>query len=465
MEPCLARAAAQPPSSGALVRAQAAKALHAVCVDGRSLTDALSANAVAADPRDDALLHELSFGALRFLPRLQALSERLLQRPLKPNDRILGSLLMIGLYQLLELRIPDHASVSATVAATRLLQRPRAAGLINATLRRFQRERDQLLAQIEQDDAAHWLMPTWLLHRLRHAWPDEWEAIVAASNGRGPMFLRVNSMRISVAAYLERLAAAGIAAQTQPEQPQALRLSSPTSASSLPGFEAGLVSVQDAGAQWAAAVLAPQRGDRVLDACAAPGGKSAHLLESAAGAIHLTAIDVNAERLETLDANLQRLGLRARLMTGDATQPDSMWADAPYQRILLDAPCSATGVMRRHPDIKALRREQDITALTRTQAAMLEALWPQLEPSGSLLYVTCSLLPEENEAQISAFLRRHNDAAEQPLSERLGIERRHGRQLLPTDEGADGFYFALLTKQGPATGLKRAGNTGHEAHP
>jgi len=455
MEPCLARTAAQSPSTGAAVRAQAAKALHAVCVEGRSLTDALSASAVGGDPRDDALLHELSFGALRFLPRLQALSERLLQRPLKPNDRILSSLLMIGLYQLLVLRIPDHAAVSATVAATRLLQRPRAAGLINATLRRFQRERDQLLAQVEQDEAAHWLMPPWLLRSLRRAWPDQWEAIVAASNGRGPMFLRVNIRRINAPAYLERLAAADIEAQTLPHQPQALRLSSPVSAGSLPGFDTGLVSVQDAGAQWAAAILAPQTGDRVLDACAAPGGKSAHLLESADGAISLTAIDADAERLETLGANLKRLGLRARLMIGDATQPNNAWADTPYQRILLDAPCSATGVMRRHPDIKSLRREQDIAALTRTQGAMLEALWAHLEPGGWLLYVTCSLLPEENDAQISAFIARHSDAAERPLPEGLGIERPHGRQLLPKDDGPDGFYFALLSKQ--------ASEAGHEA--
>jgi 16S rRNA (cytosine967-C5)-methyltransferase len=452
MDAYLARAASPPPASGAAVRAQAARVVHAVRADGRSLTDALGTRDITGDARDEALLAELSYGTLRLLPRLQALSDRLLQRPLKPQDQILGSLLMVGLYQLLELRVPAHAAVSATVAATRLLQRPRAAGLLNATLRRFQREREPLLAQIEDDEAARWLMPTWLLRRIRRAWPEHWEAILTASHGRGPLFLRINRARISLPAYRERLSAAGIDAHPLSDQPQALRLTRPIPTAALPGFDDGLVSVQDAGAQWAASLLAPAPGDRVLDACAAPGGKSAHLLEQAGGQLELTAIDASAERINSLSANLKRLGLEARIMVADATQPEGGWADAPYQRILLDAPCSATGVIRRHPDIKLLRREQDLDALTRTQAAMLEALWPALEPNGRLLYVTCSILPEENEAQISAFLARHADATEIPLSATLGLARPHGRQLLPEHEGPDGFYFALLAKQGPERG-------------
>lgn len=449
MDAYLARAATPPRSNGAAVRAQAARVVHTVRVGGRSLTDALSVSPMPDDARDEALLAELSFGTLRLLPRLQALSEQLLQRPLSTNDQVLGSLLAIGLYQLLELRVPAHAAVSATVAATRLLRRPRAAGLINATLRRFLRERDALLARIEDDEAARYLMPAWLLRRIRGAWPERWKAIVHASNGRGPMFLRVNCVRVSIPAYLEQLAAAGIEAHQVPDQPQALRLARPCPAAALPGFDDGLVSVQDAGAQWAAALLAASPGDRVLDACAAPGGKSAHLLEQAAGELELTAIDASAERLDSLDANLRRLGLKARLMAADATRPTDRWADPPFRRILLDAPCSATGVIRRHPDIKVLRREQDLEALTRTQAALLDALWPRLEPGGRLLYVTCSLLPEENEAQISAFLSRQPDAAEIGLPESLGLACTRGRQLLPEDEGPDGFYFALLAKQAP----------------
>ncbi|MFP4495829.1 MAG: transcription antitermination factor NusB [Halochromatium sp.] len=264
----MARSPAPPEPNGAAVRAQAARVLHAVRAEGRSLTDALAASARPADARDEALLSELSFGALRLLPRLEALTEQLLQRPLKPKDRILGSLLMIGLYQLIALRIPDHAAVSTTVAATRLLQRPRAAGLINASLRRFQRERPVLLARAERDEAARWLMPDWLLRRLRAAWPEDWEAIVTASQGRAPMFLRVNSLRTSPGEYAARLRAAEIAVETLADQPQALRLARPVAAQALPGFSAGLVSVQDAGAQWAAPLLSPQPGERVLDACA-----------------------------------------------------------------------------------------------------------------------------------------------------------------------------------------------------
>ncbi len=421
--------------------------MHAVRADGRSLTDALASSPAPPDARDQALLSELSFGAVRHLPRLEALTDRLLLRPLKPNDRILGSLLMIGLYQLMALRIPDHAAVSETVAATRLLQRPRAAGLINASLRRFQRERFELLAQVEQDEAARWLMPTWLLHRLRAAWPEHWQALVAASNGRAPMFVRVNRKLISTDDYTQRLSTAGIEVEQLPEQPQALRLRQPLATDTLPGFSEGLVSVQDAGAQWAAPLLASQPGERILDACAAPGGKTAHLIEHAQGPIELTAIDISADRLETAQATLGRLGLQARVLVGDATHPEPAWADASYQGILLDAPCSATGVMRRHPDIKRLRCDQDIAPLVRVQAKMMDSLWSLLEPGGRLLYLTCSLLPEENEFQITQFLTKHSDAHELPLPAALGIARIHGRQLLPTEAGPDGFYFALLLKQ------------------
>ena len=447
MARALSRPGPPPEPSGAAVRAEAAQVLHAVRVDGRSLTDALATSRAPTDARDRALLSELTHGALRLLPRLEALTNRLLQRPLKPKDRILGSLLIVGLYQLIALRIPDHAAVSATVAATRLLQRPRAVGLVNASLRRFQRERTELLAAVDQQAAAHWLMPSWLLQRLRAAWPEQWQALVAASNGRAPMFLRVNLQRINTDDYATQLNAAGIAAERLPHQPQALRLLQPVATEALPGFSDGLVSVQDAGAQWAAPLLAPQPGERLLDACAAPGGKTAHLLEQAPGQLALTAIDHSAERLEAVQANLHRLGLQARVQVGDATQPHTSWADAPYQAILLDAPCSATGVMRRHPDIKRLRRDADIAPLAQVQAKMLEALWDLLAPGGRLLYLTCSLLPDENQAQIASFLERHSDASEQPLPTTLGVACSHGRQLLPSDQGPDGFYFALLGKQ------------------
>ena len=409
----------------------------------RSLTEALPPTAAG---RDAALVRELVSGTLRLLPRLEALASILITRAPKPRDRVVESLILVGLYQLIAMRIPDHAAVSASVSATRVLQRARAGALVNAALRRFQREREALLAQVERDQGARWLMPPWLLQRLRRAYPADWQAIVEASNGRGPMFLRVNRLRCTTADYAARLSACGFMAQTLPGQPEALRLAEPVAAARLPGFADGLVSVQDAGAQWAAALLDPQAGERILDACAAPGGKTAHLLERAAGRLQLTALDVDPARLETVGAALRRLGLEARLVHADATRPTPEWAEPPYQRILLDAPCSATGVMRRHPDIKHLRRPSDIAALTATQAALLDALWGLLAPGGRLLYVTCSLLPEENAEQIAAFRGRHGDAQEDPLPPQLGRAQAHGHQLLPADDGPDGFFFALLSK-------------------
>lgn len=450
------RAQVGPGTSGAVVRARAAEIVQAVRVDGRSLTDLLPGREPADDARDAALLSELSFGTLRFLPRLELLADLLLDRPLKRSDQVVRSLLLVGLYQLLVLRIPDHAAVSATVAATRLLQRPRASGLVNATLRRFQRESTDLLDRAKLDSQARWLMPDWLLGRLRSAWPDDWEAIVAASNDRAPMFLRVNPLRTSTQAYLQTLGAARIEAAPLADQPGALRLTRPVSATALPGFASGTVSVQDAGAQWAAPLLDPRPGERILDACAAPGGKTAHLLELTGNSLDLTAVDARADRLDALRNNLERLGLRAQIRTGNAAAPDADWAATQFQRILLDAPCSATGVMRRHPDIKRLRRDHDIEALAKTQAAMLDALWPTLASCGRLLYVTCSVLPTENEDQIAAFLDRTPGAKEVPLSPPVGLARTHGRQLLPSHDGPDGFYFALLTKHDQGNSVETA---------
>jgi len=453
-EPCLperrrARGAAGGAAAaghGAAARAAAARAVSAVCHHGRSLTDALAEARLPDDPRDAALLRELAFGTLRLLPRLQALGAILLRHPPKPADRVLEALLYVGLYQLMATRIPAHAAVSATVAATRPLERPWASGLINASLRRFMRERDGLLARADTDPAARWLFPTWLLERLQQAWPDHWQAIVEASNGRGPMFLRTNPLRTDFPGYAARLAAAGIAARPVSGHPRALLLERPVATAVLPGFDDGLVSVQDINAQWGARLLDPRAGERVLDACAAPGGKSAHLLEQAGGDLALTAVDSDPARVETLRANLARLGLSASILTGDAARPAPDWPGRPWQRILLDVPCSATGVIRRHPDIKRLRRAEDIPALVRTQAAMLDALWPLLSAGGRLLYATCSLLPEENEQQVRAFLARRPDAREVPPPSDLGRPRAPGRQLLPGDGGGDGFYYALLEK-------------------
>jgi 16S rRNA (cytosine967-C5)-methyltransferase len=437
----------QPGGAGVAVRAAAARAVDAVCAHGRSLTEALAeASPAAVETRDQALLAELAFGTLRQLPRLKALTSLLVSRPFKARDRILEALLQIGLYQVLGTRIPAHAAVSATVAATRPLKRPWAAGLINAALRRFLREQEALLARIADDAEARWLLPLWLLERLRQAWPRDWQAVVEAGNGRAPMFLRVNPLRDTRDGMLARLAAAGIEARPLPDRPHGLVLAQPVPMGTLPGYADGRVSVQDAAAQWAAALLAPRPGEHLLDACAAPGGKTAHLLELGGGGVAVTAIEVDPRRLETLHANLRRLGLAATVLTGDAAAPATDWPGAPYHAILLDAPCSGTGVIRRHPDIKVLRRPTDIDALAARQAAMLDRLWPLLAPGGRLLYVTCSLLPEENGEQIRAFMARAGNARPRPLPAAVGSPCGHGRQRLPQPDDGDGFFFALLEK-------------------
>lgn len=323
-----------------------------------------------------------------------------------------------------------------------------ASSLVNALLRRFQRERKGLLDAPDPSPEVRWLFPPWLLERLRTAWPEHWREIVAASNARAPMTLRVNRIRTTRTDYARRLGNAGLTAHPSPDATHGLTLDRPVSTAALPGFADGLVSVQDAGAQLAAGLLDARPGERVLDACAAPGGKSAHILERAGGNLDLTALDIDPARLEQTGHNLRRLALSARLVRGDATAPEVAWARTGYHRILLDAPCSATGVIRRHPDIKWLRRDTDISALGGLQARMLDALWPLLIPGGTLLYATCSLLPAENEEQIRAFLERRGDARAPAPESAWGVARPFGRQTLPRKGGPDGFYYAVLEKSG-----------------
>jgi 16S rRNA (cytosine967-C5)-methyltransferase len=433
-------------SSGAAARAAAALAVDAVRTHGRSLADTRSELPTSDEARDRALVQEISYGTIRLLPRLEAISGMLLHRPLKAHDRDIEALVLVGLYQLTAMRVPTHAAVAATVEAARCLQKAWASPLVNALLRRFLRERDQLLARAEQSTEGPWLFPSWLLSRLRYAWPDHWWAIVDASNQRPPMTLRVNLMRASVDDYSVRLATAGQLGRPTPHASAGIMLDHPLPTTQIPGFAEGVVSVQDAGAQLAADLLDARPGDRVLDVCAAPGGKTAHILERARNRLDLTAIDIDPSRLERVRDNLCRLGLTARLAQGDAAAPSGDWAQRRYQRILLDVPCSGTGVIRRHPDIKWLRRDADIAALAGAQTRMLDSIWTLLEAGGHLLYATCSLLPEENEQQIEAFLARHSDARACPFDVRWGIAMGAGRQTLPQEEGMDGFYYAKLEK-------------------
>jgi 16S rRNA (cytosine967-C5)-methyltransferase len=435
--------------AGVRTRLAAAVAVQEVLGEGRSLDEALGRHLTGLqDPRDRGLVREIAYGVLRYLPRLQRIALDLLRRPFKARDRDLECLLLAGLYQLLYLRLPAHAAVSQTVGAARPLGKAWASGLLNGSLRAFQRRRQELLDAIAGDPQARYCFPAWLLERLRQAWPGHWQQVVEASNGRPPMALRVNQARVSRDDYLKILSEAGLSARPLVQGGSGVVLDRALAVDALPGFAQGLVSVQDGAAQLAAPLLAPAAGMAVLDACAAPGGKSAHLLELAPAA-ELTAVDVSVGRLRPLRENLARLGLAARVLAADVSDPDGAWADRHYQRILLDVPCSATGVIRRHPDIKWLRRDTDIAPLVQRQAAILDSVWQRLAPGGILAYVTCSVLPEENQQQMQAFLQRTPDARELAIDAAWGRACRHGRQVLPGDEEMDGFFFARLVREAP----------------
>ncbi len=433
-------------SAGALTRALAARAVAGVLARGQTLDAALEVLLAGPEPdvrslpdRDRAQVRALAFGAIRSHHRHRALLQALLNRPLKSGDSTLEALLSVGLFQLADPEQPDHAAVSATVEATRLLGQERAAGLVNASLRRYQREASALLDSLRAEPAAWHSHPAWLLDQLRADWPDHWQQIAAANQEHPPLWLRVNRNRVSVSNYADRIESElGLRASPLDGFPDALKLESAVPVHRLPGFADGLVSVQDAASQLAAHLLAPEPGMRVLDACAAPGGKTGHLLECAAGQLDLTALDISAERLTQVESNLRRLGQRATVLVGDATEPATWWDGRPFDRILLDAPCSATGVIRRHPDIKLLRRPADVPGLVSRQRLLLERLWPLLKPEGRLLYSTCSLLRAENQALVARFVAEA-PARLEPVTPAPGL------QLLPGERDTDGFYYALMT--------------------
>ncbi|WP_029134879.1 16S rRNA (cytosine(967)-C(5))-methyltransferase RsmB [Sedimenticola selenatireducens] len=424
-------------------RVAAARLLRQLA-DGRSISDLLEQGLDAVSPRDRGLVKEFCFGVARWRPRLERIAAQLLSKPIKPKEGEVQALILLGLYQLIYMRVAPHAAVAETVEAARLLRKAWAVGLVNALLRRFQRERETLLTLADADPLSRYAVPDWLFRRIRTDWPDQWEAILQAANSHPPMSLRVNLATNSREQYLSLLAASGIEAAPIPHVPSGLVLGTPMDAESLPGFTEGRVSIQDGGAQLAAVLLDLQAGQQVLDACAAPGGKSGHIMEAAA--VRLTAMDLDQRRLERVRQNLQRLGVTAAVVQGDAAKPQGAWADRQYDRILLDVPCSATGVIRRHPDIKLLRRAQDIPALVKIQGEILRAVWPLLKPGGLLLYATCSLLSDENEVQVRRFLEQAPDARERVIMADWGHCRPTGRQTLPGEATMDGFYYACLEK-------------------
>ena len=431
--------------SAADPRLIAARVLRDV-LKGRSLSDLLPERLNGLDdPRDRALAQELCYGVMRGYPRLQALDGLLLKKPLKAKDQDLQALILIGLYQLSEMRVAAHAAIHETAGAAGRLGKRWGVGLINGVLRNFQRQQAVLQEKVDRQPSSRYAMPDWLLQRIEQRWPDSWQERIAALSARPPMSLRINCRQVDRGDYLERLWEQQITAEPVPHTESGLTLQRPVDVLELPGFSDGAVSVQDGGAQLAAPLLELQPGQRVLDACAAPGGKTGHMLELADD-LRLTAIDLDPQRLQRVAENLQRLGLQAELQAGDAAHPQGRWAERQYDRILLDVPCSATGVMRRHPDIKYLRSEADIDRLGRLQGQILDAIWPLLKPGGLLLYATCSLLPQENEQQLEAFLQRCGDAREQPIEAGWGEPRCVGRQIAPGQHGMDGFYYARLQR-------------------
>ena len=429
-------------------RAAAARAVCEVLRSHRSLKDALPRAEKTAPSRERSLVRELCYGALRRGPRFEGLLAPLLNKPLKSQDGEILALLLIGCHQLEHTRVPDHAALNETVAACRALGKPWAAGLVNAVLRRYLGQREKLaesLAPHQRDG-----LPKWMAEQLRARWPVQYPAIAEAAAERPPLTLRVNQQRCERKRYVAQLQEAGIHSSLCQHALQGIRLAQGIEITDAPGFDRGLVSVQDESAQLAAPLLALQPGERLLDACAAPGGKTAHLLEQQPDVAAAVAVDTNAERMHLAEENLKRLGLyaagRVHLHCADAAQPKDWWDGQPFDRILLDTPCSATGVLRRNPDIRYLRRAGDIPAFAKRQRALLDALWGCLKSGGLLLYVTCSLLPEENEGVVTAFLSEHGDAEHTPIEADWGEPGTFGRTALPTAGGGDGLYFARLRR-------------------
>ena len=432
-------------------RLAAARALTGVLAGKTSLASSLPLQLERVNERDRGLVQELAFGTARWQPRLSILALELLSKPFRKADLDVEALLLVGLYQLLYTRIPAHAAIAETVGCATALKKPWAKGLLNAVLRRAQREAETLLPALEKDPVVLTAHPRWLQKSLKAFWPEDWLDICIANNSHPPFTLRVNQQQFSRDAYLALLSDNGITAQPTTFSPVGITLVTPCDVNLLPGFADGAVSVQDEAAQLAAQLLLLEPEQRVLDACCAPGGKTCHILESETQLREVVAIDLEPQRLERVQANLERLKLSATLRAGDARALDEWWDGQPFQRILLDAPCSATGVIRRHPDIKLTRQADDIAALAQLQGELLDAMWTTLAENGVLLYATCSTLPTENTEVIAAFLARTADACELPFAAPFGISQAHGQQLLAQVGGHDGFYYARLIKQAART--------------
>jgi len=429
-------------------RALAATAMLDVVDEQKSLTSILGFLSKQVAEQDKGLLQSLGFGTCRHFFSVNALSKILLDKPLPESARPVQALLWVGLYQLAYSQISEHAAINETVEACDQLKLGKFKGVLNAILRRFQREKDELLSGLKSSDVPHYEHPKWLIKRLKKSWPDHWQSICEQANLQGPMCLRNNVLSQDINKYLQTLESRKINALIGKLAPTSIYLEQPCDVNILPSFEAGSCSVQDEAAQMAGALLDPQPGERILDACSAPGGKTCHLLEHSENQALVTAMDADEKRLQRVHENLARLKLNATVIQGEAQHPEQWWDGELYDRILLDVPCSATGVIRRHPDIKLLRKNEDIDNLAQLQGEILRKAWGMLKPGGKLLYATCSILPAENHENVRAFIEETSDARLEPISLKSGLNTGFGWQLFPQENSHDGFFYALLSKAG-----------------
>lgn len=413
--------------------------------NGQSLSQCLppALNRLAVNER--AELQALCFGTCRWFHRLDAELSGRLNKPLRKPDRIVHHLMLVALFQLRFSQQATYAVLNETVEACRALGKPHLTGLVNGVLRAAEREG----APEPGDGAARFSHPHWMVEKLRHNWPEDWRQILEANNNQAPMTLRVNALRFAREEYLALLAEAGIDASPTRFAPYGIQLARPVPVDRLPWFADGAVSVQDEAAQLCTTLMDLAPGQRVLDACAAPGGKTCAILEACAGLTEVVAIDESADRLPRVQENLERLDLNATLKQADAAATDTWWDGDPFDRILLDVPCSASGVIRRHPDIKMLRRESDVTPLAAVQLGLLDALWAILKPGGRLVYATCSVFPQENHRIIQRFRKGQTDAILVEPQALWGRDMGAGRQLLPDPDSHDGFFYAVLEKPEP----------------
>ena len=436
----------------ASARSLAAYAVARILREGVTLDAALKDALAAANPKLAPSVRSLSYGAVRGYFRHEAILRSVLTAPVKSLDPLVRALLSVALYELEDERTPEYAVVDAAVQTAKATDAVRAAGLINAVLRRYLRERKTLDADIARNPATRHASPVWLADRLRADWPVRWTQLLAAGDAQAPMWLRVNGQRTTTGEYLERLREAGIGARAEERVPYAVVLDTPRDVNDLPGFAEGLVSVQDLGAQCVAFPLGLAAGQRVLDACAAPGGKTALIAEREPQLAAVVAVDIDPQRLDRVRDNLKRGNLRAEIVSGDAGTPSPWWDGVPFDRILLDAPCSALGVIRRHPDIRLRKSPSDIDKLPQVQGRLLASAWNMLKPGGRLVYATCTVTRSENRGVVAAFLRGTPGAVSLPAEDwegwpHFGEADEFGRQILPGEAGADGFYYAALTKQ------------------